>query len=63
MLAGGICTTVVFVLNEALDAHYFVSEAFAGLTASVLAMWAVSRRSAASEAEREVYRFCWRLET
>jgi Na+/proline symporter len=63
MLAGGICTTVVFVVNEALDAHYFVSEAFAGLTASALAMWAVSRRGPASAAEREVFRFCWRLET
>lgn len=62
MLAGGILTTAVFIINEALDTHYFVSEAFAGLMASALVMWLVSRRNPASAAEREVYRTCWEAE-
>ncbi len=54
MIAGGVTATLVFVLNEALDAHYFISEFFAGLGASALAMWLVSRYSSVTEAERDV---------
>jgi Na+/proline symporter len=54
MIAGGITATGVFAVNGALDTHYFVSELFAGLGASALAMWLVSRRSPATAAEREV---------
>ena len=54
MIAGGVTATVVFVLNEALNAHYFISEFFAGLGASALAMWLVSRYSSVTEAERDV---------
>ena len=54
MIAGGVTATLVFVLNEALNAHYFISEFFAGLGASALAMWLVSRYSSVTEAERDV---------
>lgn len=54
MTVGGITATGVFAVNELLDAHYFVSELFAGLVASALAMWWVSRRNPATAAEREV---------
>ena len=54
MIAGGITTIVVFFVNEAFDAHFFVSELFAGLLASGLAMWVVSRRNPATAAERQV---------
>lgn len=54
MIAGGVTATLVFVLNEVLDAHYFISEFFAGLGASALAMWLVSRYSSVTEAERDV---------
>ena len=54
MIAGGVTATLVFVLNETLNAHYFISEFFAGLGASALAMWLVSRYSSVTEAERDV---------
>ncbi len=54
MLAGGATSLVVFAVNEALDAHYFVSELFAGLLASGLAMWLVSRMRPAPAEERQV---------
>jgi sodium/proline symporter len=54
MVAGGVTATIVFIVNEALDAHYFISEFFAGLAASAIAMWLVSRRSPATAAERDV---------
>ncbi|MDH3719827.1 MAG: hypothetical protein OES79_17030, partial [Planctomycetota bacterium] len=54
MIAGGLAASVVFAVNEWLDSHFFVSELFAGLTASALAMWFVSLRYPASVAERRV---------
>jgi Na+/proline symporter len=54
MIAGGIGATAVFTINVVFDAHYFISELFAGLGASALAMWLFSRRSLATPAEREV---------
>ena len=54
MIAGGITATVVFAVNETLDAHYFISELFAGLGVSALAMWLVSRHSPATPAEVDV---------
>ena len=54
MIVGGVTASAVFAINEWLDAHWFVSELFAGLTASALAMWLVSRRHPASVAEQQV---------
>lgn len=54
MIAGGIVATTVFIVNESLGTHYFISEFFAGMIASVLAMWIVSKRNPATEAERTV---------
>jgi len=54
MVAGGVSATAVFFLNQALDTHYFISEVFAGLGSSALAMWLFSRRSHVTEAENEV---------
>jgi Na+/proline symporter len=54
MVAGGVTATMVFVVNESLGTHYFVSELFAGLGASALAMWLASWRSPATAAERDV---------
>lgn len=54
MIAGGVTATVVFAVNEVLDTHYFISELFAGLGASALAMWLGSRRSSVTAMEHEV---------
>jgi sodium/proline symporter len=54
MIAGGLAVSVVFVLNEWFDSHFFVNELFAGLIASALAMWGVSRRYPATMEERQV---------
>ena len=54
MIAGGVAALTVFAINEANDTHYFVSELFAGLGASLITMWLVSWRYPATEAEREV---------
>ena len=54
MIAGGLAASVVFALNEWFDSHFFLSELFAGLTASALAMWIMSRRHPASIEERQV---------
>ncbi|MEJ8567024.1 sodium:solute symporter family protein [Elongatibacter sediminis] len=59
MLFGGITTLTVFFVNEALDAHYFISEAFAGLMSSAIGMWYFSRRFPPSAAERDAYEKCW----
>jgi Na+/proline symporter len=56
MVAGGVAATAVFTINEIFEAHYFISELFAGLSASALAMWLFSRRRSATPAEREVVR-------
>jgi hypothetical protein len=56
MVAGGAGATAVFVLNQTLQAHYFVSEVFAGLGASAVAMWLVSRSGPVSAAEYDVLR-------
>ena len=61
MIAGGIAAATVFFINETLDAHFFVSELFAGLAASALAMWLFSARGSVTAAEREVLR-CLREE-
>ena len=60
MLLGGVVTLGVFFLNEAYDAHYFISEAFAGLAASALGMWYFSRRFPSSAEERDAYDKCWK---
>jgi SSS family solute:Na+ symporter/sodium/proline symporter len=62
MVLGGLTTLAVFSVNELLDAHYFISEAFAGLTASVVGMWYFSRRFPSSAAERDAYEKCWTRE-
>jgi Na+/proline symporter len=54
MIAGGIAATSIFTLNELLDTHYFISELFAGLIASAIAMWLFSRRNPATPEERDV---------
>ena len=54
MITGGVTALVVFAINESLDVHFFVSELFAGLLASAVAMWVVSSRSPATSAERQV---------
>lgn len=54
MIAGGSTALIVFVTNKTLGTHYFISELFAGLIASGLAMWIVSRRSPATASEIEV---------
>lgn len=54
MIAGGATALGVFVLNTTLDAHYFISDLFAGLAASALAMWWFSRRYPATDAERAI---------
>jgi sodium/proline symporter len=56
MVAGGVSATAVFIANQALGTHYFISEVFAGLGASLLAMWFFSRRGAVTAAEYEVLR-------
>jgi len=56
MVAGGVSATAVFFANQALGTHYFISEVFAGLGASALAMWLFSRRGAVTAAEYEVLR-------
>jgi Na+/proline symporter len=60
MIAGGIAVTSIFTLNELLDTHYFISELFAGLTASAIAMWLFSRRKPATAEEQEVVLRLWR---
>ena len=54
MVAGGVAALTVFFINEWLDAHYFVSELFAGLLFSALALWVLNRRFPATTAERRV---------
>jgi len=54
MVAGGVSATVIFFLNQALGTHYFISEVFAGLAASAIAMWLFSRNSVVTAAERGV---------
>jgi Na+/proline symporter len=54
MIAGGLAASVVFAINEWYDMHLFVSELFAGLGTSTLAMWIVSNRYPASAEERQV---------
>ncbi len=54
MLAGGAVSIAVFLLNKSLGTHYFVSESFAGLGASALAMYWASRQSPATLEERAV---------
>jgi Na+/proline symporter len=54
MIAGGLAAIVVFAINEWYDMHLFVSELFAGLGTSTLAMWIVSNRYPASAEERQV---------
>ena len=61
MIAGGIASATVFFINETLDTHFFVSELFAGLAASALAMWLFSARGSVTAAEWEVLR-CLREE-
>lgn len=60
MAAGGVAAIAVFTVNETRGTHYFISEAFAGLAASAIAMWAVSRRRPPSAEERAVFDACWR---
>lgn len=55
MVAGGIVATAVFAFNEAFDANFFVNELFAGLTASVSAMWLMSRKRTSHHAELEAF--------
>jgi Na+/proline symporter len=54
MIAGGLAAVAVFSLNETLDKHYFISELFAGLGASALAMWFFSRRTPPTLQERDL---------
>lgn len=54
MIAGGLSAVAVFSLNEALDKHYFISELFAGLGASAVAMWFFSRRTLSTPEERDL---------
>ena len=54
MIAGGIASASVFTVNEALDTHFFVSELFAGLGASALAMWLFSVNNPITVDEQEV---------
>lgn len=62
MLLGGVTTLIVFFVNETLDKHYFISEAFAGLMASAIGMWYFSRRFPSSTAEHDVFGKCWSFE-
>lgn len=60
MIAGGVSVITVFFTNQAFQSHYFISEGFAGLGASALAMYLVSRRSPANGDELQVMR-CMRV--
>ncbi len=51
MVAGGVSATLVFLLNQTFQSHYFISEVFAGLGASALAMYLFSLRSPVTAAE------------
>ena len=55
MIVGGFVSIAVFTVNETFDAHYFISELFAGVGASALTMWYVSVRHPATARETEVY--------
>ena len=50
ILAGGAVSISVFFVNRTFGTHYFVSECFAGLGASALAMYLASRRCPAMHA-------------
>jgi Na+/proline symporter len=54
MISGGVAAIVVYVINKQFDAHFFISEVFAGLFFSGLAMWIANRWYPATAEERDV---------
>ncbi|MGI9294941.1 MAG: sodium:solute symporter family transporter, partial [Pseudomonadales bacterium] len=54
MLAGGVAAISVFSINSVYDSHYFVSEVFAGLAASAIAMMIATRLSPSTVEEQVV---------
>ena len=51
MISGGLAAVVVFAVNEIMDTRLFISEFFAGLCISIIAMWLATRRKRATSAE------------
>ena len=54
MIAGATATTLVFAVNKATGAHWFVHEFFAGLVFSLIAWLVVNAKFPAQEEERKV---------
>lgn len=54
MIAGGITACLVFFVNKTQGTHWFISELFAGLVASTVAMMLFSRLYRVSPAETQV---------
>jgi Na+/proline symporter len=54
MVSGGLVALVVFAINKQLGTHYFVSELFAGIVASIIAMLFANHYSPSTAAERAV---------
>lgn len=54
MVAGLAAGVSVYIVNQIGGSHYFISELYAGLGASVLAFWGVSRFGKPTDAELRV---------
>ncbi len=54
MIAGGSTALAVFAFNKHFGTHYFISEVFAGVSASAIAMFVANHFYPASAAERDV---------
>lgn len=54
MISGGSAAIIVFMINKQLGTHFFISEVFAGLFFSAIAMWIASRKYPATVEEQSV---------
>jgi sodium/proline symporter len=54
MISGGSAAIIVYIINKQFDTHFFVTEFFAGLFFSAIAMWVANRKYPANAEEQSV---------